>query len=118
MLVTFTKLGKVDSDKNHIPLVNKNQSYEEKKIESKKGEKLDDSQEDSELQRNSKLGKSADDPALIPSKLSCKLPTNRSYDFFMGGFELEIMNHHHHLYFPFIHFGYIPRDVEIVKCFR
>ena len=40
MLVTFMKLGKMDSDKNHIPLVNKNQSYEKKKIESKKGEKL------------------------------------------------------------------------------
>jgi hypothetical protein len=32
MLVTFMKLGKVESDKNHIPLVNKNQSYEEKKL--------------------------------------------------------------------------------------
>jgi len=27
-------------------------------------------------------------------------------------------HHHHHLYFPFIQFGYIPRDVEIVKCFK
>jgi len=61
-------LGKVDSDKNHIPLENKNESYEgKKKIESRKGERLDNSQEDNEFQRNSKLGQSADDPALIPS---------------------------------------------------
>jgi hypothetical protein len=81
MLVTFMKLGKVDCDKNHIPLVNKYPSYEEKKLDSTKGEKLDNSQENSEFQINSKLGQSADDPALIPSKLSRRLTTNRSDDF-------------------------------------
>jgi len=34
-----------------------------KKIESRKEERLDSSQEDNEFQRNSKLGQSADDPA-------------------------------------------------------
>jgi len=64
--VTFMKLGKVDSDKNHIALVNINQSYEEKKIDLRKGERPDDSQEDSDFQRNSKLEhQSAVDPASI-----------------------------------------------------
>ena len=64
MFVTFVTLAKVDSDKNHIPLENKNLSYEGgKKIESRKEERLDSSQEDNEFQRNSKLGQSADDPA-------------------------------------------------------
>jgi hypothetical protein len=31
MLVTFMKLGKVNSGKNHIQLVNKNKNYEKKK---------------------------------------------------------------------------------------
>ena len=53
-----------------------------KKIESRKEERLDSSQEDNEFQRNSKLGQSADDPAQIPFKLSHRLLTNISDDLY------------------------------------
>jgi hypothetical protein len=46
----------MDRKKNHIPLANKNQSYEKKKVDKRKGKTPDDSQEDSDLQRNSVLG--------------------------------------------------------------
>jgi hypothetical protein len=82
--VAFMKLVIVDSDKNHIALININQSYEEKKIDSRKGKRQDDSREDSDFQRNSKLEQSAVDPAVRPSKLSRRLPSNRSDDFFYG----------------------------------
>jgi hypothetical protein len=40
---------------NHVPMANKNQSYEKKKIDTKE-KSTDDSQEDRELQRNSAQG--------------------------------------------------------------
>jgi hypothetical protein len=54
--------------KNHIPLTSKNQSYEKKKIDTRKEKSPDNSQEDRELQRNSVQGQSDDEPSFVPSK--------------------------------------------------
>jgi hypothetical protein len=51
------------------------------KNKSREDKRLDENQEDSRFQRNSKLGKSAVKPALKPSKRSCILPTTKSGDF-------------------------------------
>jgi hypothetical protein len=53
--------------KDHIPLANKNQSYEKEKTDTRK-QKSPDSQEDRELQRNSVQGLSDDEPSFVPSK--------------------------------------------------
>jgi hypothetical protein len=58
----------MDREKNQIPLVNKNQSYEKKNTGSRKDKRLDENQEDSKFQRNNKMEHSEDEPALIPSK--------------------------------------------------
>jgi hypothetical protein len=58
----------MDREKNQIPLVNKNQSYEKKNIGTRKDKRPDENQEDSKFQRNSEMEQSEDEPALIPSK--------------------------------------------------
>ena len=60
--------------KNHIPLANKNQSYEKKNIDTRKKKSTDDSQEDRELQRKSVKGQSDDEPSFVPSRRSHRLP--------------------------------------------
>jgi hypothetical protein len=60
-----------------------------KKIKSREDKRLDENQEDSKFQRNSKLGQSEAKPALIPSKRSRVLPTNESDDFLWIGSNLK-----------------------------
>jgi hypothetical protein len=69
-------------EKNHIPLANKNQSYEKKKIDIRKRKSPDDSQEDRELQRSSVQGQSDDQPFFVPSKQSRRLPATKG-DYFL-----------------------------------
>lgn len=71
----------MDREKNHIPLANKNQSYEKKNTDTWKDKKPDISQEDSDLQRNRVVGQSDDKAAFIPSKQSHRLPATKSNDF-------------------------------------
>jgi len=74
----------MDRQKNQIPLVNKNR-YEKKKIGSRKEKRPDKNQEDSKFQRNSEMEQSEDEPALIPSKRSRRLPTARGDDLLLIG---------------------------------
>jgi len=75
----------MDRKKNQIPLVNKNKRYEKKKIGSRKEKRPDENQEDSKFQRNREMEQSEDEPALIPSKWSRRLPRARGDDFLLIG---------------------------------
>jgi hypothetical protein len=58
--MTWKKEHVMDREKNHIPLVNKKTKLwgGGKKVKSREDKRLDENQEDSKFQRNSKLGQS------------------------------------------------------------
>jgi hypothetical protein len=66
----------MDREKNHIPLVNKNQCYE--KTDSRKDKRPEENKGDSKFQRNTELGQNEDEAALIPFKRSYRLSTSRN----------------------------------------